>query len=155
MLTGPVTLMIERLHRLTLCFLAAILSPRVRKNRGLLFDPLRKLNIVHLLMALQKHYGFLHFFMNSDFLWQCHLLYCVIILAQLTLVSILFTTQEWSISKLIFILCVIKFRRVFFMCAHSRPTCRFIDQTTVSDTNWIITSQNWTCWWKFNFAGAY
>jgi hypothetical protein len=55
---------------------------------------MHKLNIAHLLMALQKHYGFLHFFMNSDFLLQCHLLYCVIILAQLTLVSIRFTTQE-------------------------------------------------------------
>jgi hypothetical protein len=112
MLTGLATLMIARPHRLTLHFLAAILSPGVRTNRGLLLDPLRKLNIARLLMALQKHWGSLHFFMNLDFHWKCHLLYCVIILAQLTLVLIRFTTQEWSISKSIFTLCVIKFRRV-------------------------------------------
>jgi hypothetical protein len=57
MLTGLATLMIARPHRLTLLFLAAILSPGVRKNKGLLIDPLRKLNIARLLMALQKHCG--------------------------------------------------------------------------------------------------
>jgi hypothetical protein len=67
MLTGLATLMIEHLNWLILLFLAAILSPEVRKNKGLLLDPLRKLNIAHLLMALQKHRGSLHFFMNLDF----------------------------------------------------------------------------------------